>query len=58
MAKGEVQITAIIQNILNDIDLEHLSVKDLRNVVINMQDIILDDGEDGGEEEDLNKYVI
>ena len=56
MAKGEVQITAIIQNILNDTDLEHLSVKDLKNVVINMQDIILDD--DDEKEEDLNKYII
>lgn len=56
--KSEVYITGVIQNILNDSDLEHLSVKDLRNVVINMQDVLYDDTESEEEDEDLNKYVI
>lgn len=57
--KGEVQITGIIQNILNDTDLEHLSVKDLRNVVLNMQPLLIGDEDDEEEEEvDLNRYVL
>lgn len=56
--KGEVQITGIIQNILNDSDLEHLSVRDLRNVVLNMQEIIYAEEEEEESDEDLNRYVI
>lgn len=56
--QGEVQITGVIQRILNDSDLEHLSVKDLRNFVIHMQDEIMEDVEEEESAEDLNKYVI
>lgn len=56
--QGEVQITGIIQNILNDSDLEHLSVRDLRNVVLNMQEIIYAEEEEEESDEDLNRYVI
>ena len=55
--QGEVQITGVIQRILNDSDLEHLSVKDLRNFVIHIQDELVGDEEDESAE-DLNKYVI
>jgi hypothetical protein len=56
MSTGELQITAIIQNILNDTDLEHLTVKDLRNVVLNIQDVILPELEE--EPQNLEKYVL
>lgn len=55
---GEVQITGIIQNILNDTDLEHLSVKDLRNIVLNMQPVLLSQEAEEESREELEKYLL
>lgn len=53
MKEKLVQFT---ENLINDDDLSHLTVKDLRNVLVNLQAVEENDEEE--EEEDLNRYVI
>jgi hypothetical protein len=58
MTKGKVQITTIIQNVLNDTDLEHLTVRDLRNVVLHLQTVLMSEDEEEEGEVDLTRYVL
>lgn len=50
----------LVQSILNDEDLEHLTVLDLRNVLLNLQDVfeyqIEKDAEES--EEDLKRHIL
>lgn len=49
------KLVNITQAILNDEDLEHLQIRDLRNVIIHVQENMDDEEEP---EEDLEKFVI
>lgn len=50
------KLVNFLQNVLNDEDLSHLSVKDLKNVVLNLQSA--DEDEEEEEEIDESRFVI
>ncbi len=60
----EQYLMVIVQNIINDKELEHLSIKDLKNVLLNIQPIMENIAEaperEGGKEEsvDVKRYVL
>lgn len=61
MPKQPEDLALIMQNLINDEDLDHLSLKDLRNILLNIQPVIngeeLDEDEEVAEEE-LKRYVL
>lgn len=61
MPKQPEDLALIMQNLINDEDLDHLSLKDLRNILLNIQPVIneeeLDEDEEVTEEE-LKRYVL
>lgn len=61
MPKQPEDLALIMQNLINDEDLDHLSLKDLRNILLNIQPVINEEEFDEDEEvaeEELKRYVL
>jgi hypothetical protein len=63
MPKQPEDLALIMQNLINDEDLDHLSLKDLRNILLNIQPVINSEDEESEEdealeEEEIRRYVL
>jgi hypothetical protein len=61
MPKHPEALALIMQNLVNDESLDHLSVKDLRNILLNIQPVVNQEEEDEDDEIDeneLKRYIL
>lgn len=61
MASSRKDFSLIMQNLVNEVELDHLSIKDLRNILLNIQPVISPDEEDEDREigeEELKRYIL
>lgn len=59
MTPDTKKMVMLVQDIINDDDLKHLKLGDLRSIIIHVTGNIFSENEEEDEkEEDLNRYVI